>query len=163
MTNARAAQLPDEMTIRLRHLTQRLGRGRSFHKGIFWRTDCTCTDKEMETTSQSGIVTVGALKPGALIDVETKTRHYKIECLGGNAIRIQGHPRYCPEPTPAFLQGSVDHDGVDWGHIARGKHLVFFLQDSRPVRTSRIVTFHVDKSGNQKPADPALPISGRIH
>ena len=36
------------------------------------------------------------LSLGSLIDVETKSRHYQIECLGGNAIRISGHPEYCP-------------------------------------------------------------------
>ena len=34
------------------------------------------------------------LTPGSLLDVETKTRHYKIECLGGNKIRISGHPEF---------------------------------------------------------------------
>ncbi len=37
-----------------------------------------------------------SLAPGALVDVETKNRHYQIECLGGSAIRISGHPEYCP-------------------------------------------------------------------
>ena len=35
-----------------------------------------------------------SLAPGSRIDVETKSRHYQIECLGGNAIRISGHPEY---------------------------------------------------------------------
>ena len=114
----------------------------------------------MTSASESGMLSLSALSPGALIDVETKTRHYKIECLGGNAIRIQGHPEYCPEPTNAFLQGSADHEGINWGHIARGKHLVFFLQNARPVKTSKIVKLRVDRLGDGKPINP---LSASIH
>ena len=32
------------------------------------------------------IVDCKSLARGSLIDVETKSRHYRIECLGGNAI-----------------------------------------------------------------------------
>jgi hypothetical protein len=39
------------------------------------------------------------LPPGSLLEVETKNRHYQIECLGGSAIRISGHPEYCPTPA----------------------------------------------------------------
>jgi hypothetical protein len=38
------------------------------------------------------LVDCKSLAQGSLIDVETKSRHYWIECLGGNAIRISGHP-----------------------------------------------------------------------
>ncbi len=39
-------------------------------------------------------------EPGAWLrhDVETKSRHYRIECLGGHAIRISGHPEYVRYP-----------------------------------------------------------------
>jgi hypothetical protein len=85
------------------------------------------------------------LRPGSLIDVETKTRHYRIECLGGDAIRISGHPDYCPEPVRAQVDGVIE----------RGRHLKFFLNDCRPVTTTRIVSLHVDqpKSGlNSSPS-----------
>lgn len=49
---------------------------------------------------------------GSLVDVETKSRHYHIEFLGGNAIRISGHPEYCPHPESAQLQGSIDEEGA---------------------------------------------------
>ena len=45
------------------------------------------------------LIDLTSLGRGAVIDVETKNRHYKIECLGGNAIRISGHPEYCPVPV----------------------------------------------------------------
>ena len=36
------------------------------------------------------------LTRGSFIEVETASRHYRIECLGGSAVRISGHPDYCP-------------------------------------------------------------------
>ena len=102
------------------------------------------------TTSFTAFVDVKNLIPGALLDVETKSRHYRIECLGGNEVRISGHPDYCPEPVSAFLQGSIDKDGVlESGLIERGSHLMLFLKDHRPLRTSKIVSVRV-----QKPAPP---------
>ena len=91
-------------------------------------------------------VDLKSLTPGSLIDVETKSRHYQIECLGGNAIRISGHPEYCPHPVPAQLQASIDKGGdLELGLIGRGMRLKFFLNDHRPVTTSRVVSVHVDQ------------------
>jgi hypothetical protein len=73
------------------------------------------------------------LRPGALVVVETKSRHYQIECLGGDTIRISGHPEYCPEPVQAHLEGVIE----------RGRRLKFLLNDARPVTTTRIVSLHV--------------------
>ncbi|MEO8098066.1 MAG: hypothetical protein ABI811_10225 [Acidobacteriota bacterium] len=100
------------------------------------------------TTSSGAIVDLKNLIPGALLDVETKSRHYLIECLGGNEIRISGHPDYCPQPVSALLQGSIDKNGVlESGLIERGSRLMFFL-DSRPVTTSQIVSVHVNRPAN---------------
>jgi hypothetical protein len=86
-----------------------------------------------------------SLAPGSLIDVETKSRHYRIECLGGNAVRISGHPDYCPEPVPAQLQGSMDGEGgIEAGFIGRGMRLVFVLAQHRPVTTSRVLSLRVE-------------------
>ena len=88
---------------------------------------------------------LNTLSPGSLIDVETKSRHYHIECLGGSAVRISGHPEYCPHPMPAQLEGSVDKEGVvELGLIGRGKRLLFFLEGRGPVTTSRVVSVQVD-------------------
>jgi hypothetical protein len=98
-------------------------------------------------------VDLKSLSPGSLIDVETKSRHYRIECQGGNAIRISGHPEYCPYPVPAQLQGSIDKEGVlELGLIGRGMRLMFFLNDHRPITTSRVVSVHLDqpKAGTLK-------------
>ena len=93
-----------------------------------------------------GEVELKSLSPGSLIDVETKGRHYLIECLGGNAIRISGHPEYCPHPVPAQLKGSMDNEGVlELGVIGLGMRLMFFLTDHRPITTSRVVSVRVDQ------------------
>jgi hypothetical protein len=86
------------------------------------------------------------LASGAVIDVETKSHHYRIECHGGNAIRISGHPEYCPEPVAARLAGSVDAEGaLEFGVIGRGMRLRFMLDERHPVTTSRIVHVRVDR------------------
>jgi hypothetical protein len=92
------------------------------------------------------LVDCKSLARGSLIDVETKSRHYQIECLGGNAIRISGHPEYCPDPVPAQLHGSVDREGIlELGLIGRGMRLMFLLDEHHPVTTSRVLSVHVDQ------------------
>ena len=99
-------------------------------------------------------VDIQNLSPGSLIDVETRSRHYQIECLGGNAMRISGHPQYCPNPVLAELAGSVDREGMyETSCITPGKHLVFLLGDDRPVTTSRVLSVHVDEPHS----------AGRVH
>src|SRR5204862_4544447 len=86
------------------------------------------------------------LSQGSVIDVETKSRHYHIECLGGNKMRISGHPNYCPSPVLAELRGSIDLEGtVEWGCIRPGRHMVFLL-DHVPLTTSKVLSVHVDQS-----------------
>ena len=91
-------------------------------------------------------VEVRNLPPGSLLDVETKNRHYQIECLGGSAIRISGHPELCPTPVPGRLQGAGDRGGLlEPGLIGRGKYLQFLLNDRQPVTTSRVIRLRVQK------------------
>jgi hypothetical protein len=104
------------------------------------------------------LVECKSLERGSLIDVETKSRHYQIECLGGNEIRISGHPEFCPEPVTAHLQGSFDREGnFELGLIGRDMRLRFLLGGERPVTTSRVIKLHVDR--------PIFvePISSSIH
>ena len=99
------------------------------------------------------------LPSGVRVDVETKNRHYLIECLGGSAIRISGHPEYCPAPVSGQLQGSSDKTGVlEPGLIGRGKYLRFLLDDHRHVTTSRVLSLHL---GQREAA--ASSISSTIH
>ena len=87
------------------------------------------------------------LLPGARIDVETRNRHYEIECLGGNEIRISGHPDLCLSPVAGQLHG------VDAGVIIPGMHLEFMLADRRPVKTSRVLKVRVARP----------PLSASVH
>jgi len=97
-------------------------------------------------------VDLSSLRPGSLIDVETRSRHYRIECLGGDAIRISGHPEYCPNPVPAHLQGAIDKEGeLEFGFIEPGMRMRFFL-NNRPVITSKVLHVHVDQP---EPAQPS--------
>jgi hypothetical protein len=89
------------------------------------------------------------LPPGSLIDVETKSRHYRIECHGGSSITISGHPEYCPEPVPARLQGAIDPEGVlEYGLIGKGKRLRFLLGGQLPITTTRVIRLRVERSQN---------------
>ena len=92
-------------------------------------------------------VDLKSLRAGSLIDVETNSRRYRIEFLGGNSIRISGHPDYCPDPELAQLQGSLDNEGVvEMDLIEPGMRLIFVLNNSHPVTTSRVLSVHVDQT-----------------
>jgi hypothetical protein len=99
------------------------------------------------STISAEFLDIHNLSAPSTIVIETKSRSYKIDCLGGNAIRISGHPEYCPEPVSAWLHGSIDPDGaVQFGIIGRGKRFVFVLdQPPRPVTTSRVLHVHVKR------------------
>ena len=93
------------------------------------------------------------LPPGSRLDVETKNRHYQIECLGGDSIRISGHPLICPNPVPGKVEGSADKTGVvEPGLISSGLYLRVRLDDERPIITSRVLSIHVEPP---KPSDSA--------
>ena len=77
---------------------------------------------------------VRAFLPGSLVDVETKNRHYRIECLGGSAMRISGHPEYYPSPVPGRV--------LEAGLIERGRHLHLLLED-RLLQLPAVLQQHV--------------------
>jgi len=86
-----------------------------------------------------------SLKPGSVIDVETKNRHYQIECLGGDEVRISGHPQYCPCPVNAHFEGSLNRDGlVEPGMIESGMRLLFVVEDRLPITTSKVLHVHCE-------------------
>jgi hypothetical protein len=97
-------------------------------------------------------VDLKSLRAGSLIEVETKSRRYRIEFLGGHAIRISGHPEYCPNPELAQLLGSIDNEGVvEMDLIEPGMRLIFVLDNRRPVTTSRVLTVHMDQTNAVQP------------
>ena len=98
------------------------------------------------STISGAFVDLKNLLPGSVLDVETRSRHYLIECLGGNAIRISGHPDFCPNPVPAQLQGAITRDGaVEFGLIEPGMKFLFVLNGNIPVTTSRVVRVRLNK------------------
>jgi len=86
-------------------------------------------------------VYLSSLDTGSTIDLETRSRHYRIEYLDGDRVRISGHPQWCPTPTLARLCGSRGgSDGFEAGYIGCRMRLVFErLEDRIPVTTSEIV------------------------
>ena len=93
-----------------------------------------------------GSVNLKSLTPGSLIDLETKSRHYRIECLGGDTIRISGHPEHCPRPVSAQLKGSINEHGVlELGLIKRGMRIMFRLNEHLSITISTVVSIHLDQ------------------
>jgi hypothetical protein len=82
-----------------------------------------------------------SLDRGSVIDLETKSRHYRIEYMGGDRVRVSGHPQWCPAPVLAHLQGSPHDSGTfEPDFVGRGMHLVFRRLDDRlPVTTSEVM------------------------
>jgi hypothetical protein len=111
--------------------------------------DCTLQRQEVPQMRSTELLDCKSLEPGSLIDVETTSRHYRIECLGGSAIRISGHPQFCPTPVVAQLEGSVTNQGtIESGIIERGMRLVVLFDDRIPVTTSRVLHVHLDHTNN---------------
>jgi hypothetical protein len=79
-----------------------------------------------------------SLPRGSLLYVQTMNRRYWIPCLAGTAVRIAGHPEYCPTPAAGHV--------LESGLLERGKRFRFLLQDCRSVTTSRVVRVRVQQS-----------------
>ena len=90
-------------------------------------------------------VYLNTLDAGSTIDLETRSRRYRIEYLEGDRIRISGHPLWCPAPTLARLCGSRGgSDGFAEGYIGCRMRLVFERLDDRiPVTTSEVTDIRV--------------------
>ena len=87
---------------------------------------------------------IDGLAPGTVVEVETRSRTYRIEFLGGKSVRISGHPEHCPTPTAAQVHGSISKaGGLEYGRISKGSRLMFFLNGNQPITTSAIVSFKV--------------------
>ena len=95
------------------------------------------------------------LDPGSVLDVQTSHRHYRIEFLGGEEVRISGHPSYCPQPVRAQLQGSTSETGdFEAGFVGRGMHLIFRrLNDRNAVVTSTVKNVRVENERVPIPID----------
>ena len=52
------------------------------------------------------LVNVDELSPGAIFEVRTQNRIYRVEYCGNGHALIVGHPQYCPEPVLVKLFGA---------------------------------------------------------
>ena len=78
--------------------------------------------------------------PGAIFEVRTENRSYRLVHQGWGEALISGHPQFCPEPVLVRIHGST------WGgsmikenFIGRGMHLEFVRPDSLPITTSKVL------------------------
>ena len=91
------------------------------------------------------VVDLMELPLGSLVEAATKNRIYRIECLGDSAVRISGHPEYCPTPVPGQLQGSLNEGGsLEAGVIGIGRRLQFLLKDRGPLMTTKVISLRVE-------------------
>ncbi len=103
-----------------------------------------------EPLPTDSLVNLNDLAAGSTIEVETKSRRYHIECLGGSSVRISGHPDYCPTPVAAHVQGSISREaGLELGLIQCGSRLLIFLGGNQPVTTSRVLSIRVQPPSDQ--------------
>src|SRR6185295_11710314 len=71
-------------------------------------------------------VRLSSLTTGSVINLHTKSRHYRIEYLDGDRVRISGHPMWCPTPVLARLHSSrAASGGFEDDYIGCGMHLMF--------------------------------------
>lgn len=96
------------------------------------------------TTELRDGVQLQDLEKGSVIEIETKSRRYAMEYLGGDRVRISGHPGWCPTPVEARLEGSLRNSGVfEEGFVGPGMHVVFQRFDDRlPVTTTEVKDLH---------------------
>lgn len=76
---------------------------------------------------------------GAVVEIETGHTTYLLENKGEGSAILSGHPKYCPQPTPVQVQGSIGPEGtLKWHYLGKGLHMVFLPPDHGVVRTSAI-------------------------
>jgi hypothetical protein len=97
------------------------------------------------TTELRDGVQLSDLKEGSVIDIETKSRHYSVEYLGGDRVRVSGHPHWCPTPVEARLEGSLRNSGsFEPGFVGTGMHIVFErFDDHLPLTTTEVKDLHL--------------------
>jgi hypothetical protein len=88
--------------------------------------------------SEDGVY-LDELPLGAVIDVETAHRTYRIENRGKGKALISGHPTYCPEPILVDLHGSTNGGAMlKMGFIGRGMRIEFQHPERGVIFTSTV-------------------------
>ncbi len=90
-----------------------------------------------------GGVFLDDLNAGAVLEIETENRVYRIENRANGRILISGHPKFCPGPVLVKLAGSTwGGSMLRLGFIGRGMRLEFRHPVFGVVLTSRIEEIH---------------------
>lgn len=106
------------------------------HPGLSEQINSNIIQSEIE-----GGVFLDSLPEGAVLELQTENRRYRIQNRGRGHVLISGHPKYCPQPRRAVIHGSTwGGSMLKVGFIGRGMHLEFGPAGSRGIiTTSRIV------------------------
>ena len=76
---------------------------------------------------------------GGVLLIRTMNTTYTLHKVGSKEFTIQGHPEYCPRPTPCCIHGSTwGGSMLRAGWVGRGMHLEFVPEGRRVVVTSQI-------------------------
>ena len=100
-----------------------------------------------ESELQGGIF-IDKLPVGKTLKVTTRNSVYFIDRVaeGKEGLTIQGHPRYCPEPTPAYILGSTFGGSMlKIGFIGRGMHLEFSFYENNNTHRGTITTSQIQE------------------
>lgn len=101
-----------------------------------------------ERTGELGVgdgIFVNQLDKGAVLDIETRNRHYQLVKRDQDHVAISGHPTFCPQPVEVEIEGSVGRTQPmfsDPGYIGRGMRLVYKHPVFDIVTTSEILAIH---------------------
>ena len=93
-----------------------------------------------------GGVFIKDLPVGKTLKVRTQNTVYFIDRVseGPEGLTIQGHPRYCKEPTKAYILGSnFGGSMIKVGFIGRGMHLEFSFYENNNTHRGTIVTSQI--------------------
>lgn len=92
-----------------------------------------------------GGIELRGIRPGTVLEVNTKNSTYTVIPQASGAMLIWGHPDYCPEPTLVSGLGSAYVTGLfREGYLGPNMRLTFPI-GGRRVSTSRIVSIAVKK------------------
>jgi hypothetical protein len=92
---------------------------------------------------------IETLRPGAVIDIETRSRLYRIEYVEGDEVLISGNPALFADRSKIQLQGSTSGRGVmKRGFIGCGMRLIFCKpEEGLSVTTSEILSIRINSPG----------------
>jgi hypothetical protein len=92
-----------------------------------------------------GGIELRQIKPGTILEVQTKNNTYSVIPQDSGAMLIWGHPEYCDEPTLINGLGAAYVTGLfREGYLGPGMRLNFPI-NGRRVSTSRILNIQAKK------------------